>query len=192
MIKYIIYGSMCLFISNFTAQDAVAECSMEMNFTVEQSSQNWRAVNDGVMGGRSSGGPSFEDGYMVFAGVINTNGGGFSSIRTDIESGLLNEASGLTLRVKSDGRAYKVTFRTNARYRFRPISFQAEIPPTETGKWECVTVPFEALSASVFGRSVKGAVFDKSKVEEFGIILADGQDGPFRLELDRIETGPSR
>ena len=148
---------------------------------------SWKAVNDGVMGGRSSGAPSFENGYMVFEGNINTNGGGFSSIRTKMKPESLSNSSSLVLKVKSDGRAYKVTFRTNAYYRFRPISFQALIPQTKIGEWESVNVPFERLDASIFGRSVYGAKFDKSEVTELGIILADGEDGPFRLEVKEIQ-----
>ena len=33
------------------------------------------------MGGRSEGGVRFEDSAMVFSGDIDTNGGGFSSVR---------------------------------------------------------------------------------------------------------------
>ncbi|MEL7485448.1 MAG: CIA30 family protein, partial [Planctomycetota bacterium] len=51
-------------------------------FRGEKVSAEWIAVNDNVMGGRSSGGPAFDDGVLTFAGTTNTNGGGFSSIRT--------------------------------------------------------------------------------------------------------------
>lgn len=163
-------------------------CSMKIDFENPSTSQSWRTVNDGVMGGQSLGGPSFENGIMVFEGRINTDGGGFSSVRTDVDPGSLGDASGLNLRVKSDGRSYKVTLRTDARYRNRPIAFQVEIPPSKIGQWENVRVPFEGLKASLFGRRVIGAKFDKTQVNEIGIILADGQDGPFRLEIDTIES----
>ncbi len=161
---------------------------MRISFDTVETSENWRAVNDGVMGGRSSGGARFENGHMIFEGMINTNGGGFSSIRTDMRPGYLSEATGLSLRIKSDGRSYKVTLRTDERYQLRPVSFQAAIPQIPTGEWSSVTVPFEALEASVFGRSVTGVKFDRSNVEELGIILADGQDGPFRLEVEWINA----
>ncbi len=172
----------------FAARATIQDCSMKISFDTAEISENWRAVNDGVMGGRSSGGARFENGHMIFEGIINTNGGGFSSVRTDMRPGYLSEATGLSLRIKSDGRSYKVTLRTDERYRLRPVSFQAEIPQIPTGEWSSVTVPFEALEASVFGRSVMGANFDRSDVEELGIILADGQDGPFRLEVEWINA----
>ena len=164
---------------------------MDMRFNTQNSVDAWRVINDGVMGGRSSGGPKFADGVMVFEGHINTNGGGFSSIRLDVEAGLLTQAEALSLRVKSDGRAYKIGFRTDARHRGRPVSFQAPIPPIEAGQWREVRVPLSGLRASLFGRPVEGASFDKSKIWEIGLIIADGQDGPFRLEIESLKACPN-
>lgn len=43
----------------------------------------WVAVNDGVMGGRSTGGPEVAAGQLRFTGVLSLeNNGGFSSVRT--------------------------------------------------------------------------------------------------------------
>lgn len=160
---------------------------MQMTFETQQPEARWRAINDGVMGGRSSGGPSFEDGRMVFSGEINTNGGGFSSVRAPLQTGVLSDADGIKLRVKSDGRAYKITLRTNARMGWREVSFQGEIPKTPIGEWAEVMVPFDALEASVFGRPVR-AWFDRETVQTVGIILADGVDGPFSLEVEWIKA----
>ena len=159
---------------------------MKMTFDTPEAASLWRAVNDGVMGGRSSGGPEFADGMMVFEGVINTNGGGFSSVRADMELGRLSAMEGLGFRVKSDGRTYKVTLKSDARYRFRPVSFQAQIPTTPAGEWAEVRVPFKALKPSLFGRQLQGFEFNPAKAEEIGIIIADGTDGPFRLEIEWI------
>lgn len=169
------------------AQDDIRDCNMYVNFESSQTTRQWRAVNDGVMGGLSSGGPRFENGHMVFEGVINTNGGGFSSVRTPLDLGELAEARGLKLRVKSDGRDYKVTLRTDVAYRGRLVSFQVPIPQSQKGKWTEVNVSFDKLSASIFGRPVIGAAFNPARVRELGIILADGQDGPFRLDVKWIK-----
>lgn len=144
----------------------------------------WRAVNDGVMGGRSSGGPDFQNGQLIFSGNINTNGGGFSSIRRSVQNGAMTGAKSVTLRVKSDGRAYRLRFRTDVSWRGRRIAFQKPIPVTQSGEWETVTVTLDSMRASLFGRSVRGAKFVPADVVETGVILADGYDGPFRLEID--------
>lgn len=163
-------------------------CAMNIDFRTETVSQEWRAVNDGVMGGLSSGGPNFEKGHMTFAGIINTNGGGFSSVRTSAKLGELANTKSLALRVKSDGRAYRVTMRTNATYGWRRISFQAPINTQKIGEWETVEVSYDDLRASIFGRPIRGASFDKSEVVEIGLILSDGQDGPFSLEVESIKA----
>ncbi len=44
---------------------------------------SWDAVNDGVMGGRSSGKPVVESGELVFRGELSlANNGGFASVRS--------------------------------------------------------------------------------------------------------------
>ncbi|MHC4830738.1 MAG: CIA30 family protein, partial [Planctomycetota bacterium] len=62
----------------------------------------WQTVNDGVMGGRSRGGPQVTDqGTLLFAGEISLeNNGGFSSVRTRPKSLALKGYDGLSLRLK--------------------------------------------------------------------------------------------
>lgn len=164
------------------------ECYMKIDFDSATESNYWQAVNDGVMGGQSSGGPDFENGTMVFNGVLNTNGGGFSSIRRPIVEGSLDGASGLKMHIKSDGRTYKLSLRTNTAHQDRQVSFQAPISSTAPGKWEEVFVTFDSISASLFGRPVEGAEFDVAAVNSLGIIIADNRDGPFRFETNLIEA----
>jgi hypothetical protein len=146
----------------------------------------WRTVLDGVMGGRSTGNRFAQDNHMVFKGSINTNGGGFSSIRRPMSRGDMSGAKSLKLRVKQDGRAYRLTFRTNARFRGRSISYQLPIPKTPVGDWVDVTLPLKDFRTSVFGRDVPAPQFDPNEVREMGIILADGIDGPFEIAIAEI------
>lgn len=168
------------------AQIEKGTCSLKIDFKTSPEVRGWRAVNDGVMGGLSSGGPRFENGQMTFQGVINTNGGGFSSVRKSVSKGILSNAPGIKLRVRTDGRDYKLTLRSSATWRGRPVSFQAPIPTTKADEWAEVLVPFSNLRGTIFGRDVRNAKFDKSAVSQIGIILADGRDGSFRLDVDWI------
>lgn len=163
-------------------------CPMQIDFSDPAAFDPWRAINDGVMGGRSSGGPSQSDGFMVFDGIINTNGGGFSSIRRSAEPGDMAGTDGMIMRVRGDGRGYKLSLRTNARFRFRPIAFQAPIPVTSSGEWQNVFVSFDDLRPSIFGRPLRGAEFDVSEVREIGVIISDGIDGPFRLDIAQMRA----
>lgn len=165
---------------------AEQSCVMKMDFSDPDTIQSWQVVNDGVMGGLSQGTRFAEDGHMVFQGVINTNGGGFSSIRARLQPGDLAGADGMRLSLRPDGRAYRLTFRTSERWRGRSVSYQAAIPVTASGEQVDIFVPFDDMETSVFGRRVRAAPFDPSDVREIGIILADGRDGPFRLELSHL------
>lgn len=160
---------------------------MNIDFSSADTARAWQAVNDGVMGGRSSGGPRFEDGVMVFEGVINTNGGGFSSVRAVVAQGMLAGQTGVTMRVKSDGRGYKLSLRSDALYRGRRVAFQAAVPQTPVGEWAEVAIPFLDLNPSIFGRPLRGPVFLSEEARQIGIILADGKDGPFKLEVNWIK-----
>lgn len=163
-------------------------CPVKIDFSNSQQIAAWQAVNDGVMGGRSSGAPRFDNGVMIFEGVINTNGGGFSSLRAGVQDGLLSGQTGMKIRVKSDGRDYKLTLRTDAFYRGRRVAFQAPVPQTQLGEWAEVTVPFLDLAPSIFGRPLRGPVFMPEEARQVGIIISDGKDGPFRLEVDWIKS----
>ena len=94
-------------------------------------------VNDDVMGGRSLGDVSFDGGVMTFAGSINTNGGGFSSVRLRLEPGELAGATSAMLRVKTDGRSpYRLLVIDDLDSRPRQILHRQELDfdPTVSGR----------------------------------------------------------
>ncbi len=168
--------------SSFASQ----ACGFQLDLSDKSEIANWRVLLDGVMGGRSTGVRYEEDGAMTFKGEINTNGGGFSSLRRPMRQGMIEGAESLTMRVKSDGRAYKLTFRTNASRWGRSVSYQLNIPQTPKGEWTDVTLPLDGFRTSIFGRAVRAKPFEPKAVREMGIILADGIDGPFEFNLKSL------
>ena len=151
---------------------------------MEGAPTGWVVVNDGVMGGRSIGQASLVEDALVFEGEIVTDGGGFSSIRTDVPEGALDGADRIVVRARTDGRGYLLTSRDAAPERGRRTSFQAPIPfDAEAGAQE-VEVLIDDLAPVVFGQPVEDAPFERALATEIGIQLSDGVDGPFRLELD--------
>lgn len=149
---------------------------------------DWYAVNDNVMGGRSSGGPRYDDGELVFSGRINTDGGGFSSIRAPLPPAALAGMSGLELRVRPDARVYQLTLRTDVKARGMSVAFRGEIDAPQAGEWADCRIEFEDLVPTVFGRPVEGAVFDPANASSIGIIISDGKDGPFELAIASIHA----
>ncbi|MDG2125704.1 MAG: CIA30 family protein, partial [Verrucomicrobiales bacterium] len=148
----------------------------------------WQTVNDNVMGGRSKGGPSFGDGVLRFSGATNTDGGGFSSIRTKPDSFDLTGKSGLLMRVRGDGRTYKAELRTDITMRDWAVPFRADFE-TEAGKWQELYVPLSDFSATFFGRQLDSApVLDPAKVSSVGFMIYDKKDGEFALEVDWVKA----
>jgi len=146
----------------------------------------WIAVHDTVMGGRSDGGLGrTDDGHLVFSGNLSlANNGGFASVRTLPRDLPLASRTGLVLRVRGDGRTYQVRLRLDDR--FDGIAWRFRFP-TAAGAWTTVTVPFEACEPVWRGRRVPGqGRLDPARVRQLGFMLADKQEGAFRLEIARI------
>lgn len=161
-----------------------------VDFADLQSSQPWFIVNDGVMGGRSVGSAELTaDGALLFQGEINTNGGGFSSIRTTIDLGALTGTTVLRIRARnSDERSYEVIVDDLQPGRDARISHFGAIPLEGSGEWETVDVSLDALDPRLFGRPVTIPAVEPALVTGVGIILSDGIDGPFQLEVSTIDA----
>lgn len=179
-------------ISKASMKSESSTCLMKLSMADNKEVLLWRTVLDGVMGGQSTGNRFAQDGHMTFKGSINTNGGGFSSIRRPVSRGDMEGADALKLRVKQDGRSYRLTFRTSARFRGRSISYQRPIPQTPLNEWVDVTVPLSTFRTSVFGYEVPAPSFAANDVREMGVIIADGIDGPFQIDIAEISCVSSK
>ena len=164
-----------------------AECRRIEDFD-DSAGQRWGIVNDGVMGGRSEGAAALIDGVLTFAGNIETDGGGFSSIRGLVEQDALADAVRLVLRVRTDGRDYELLADDAVTGRDRRVTHYQPIPAVTAGEWADVEVPLFDMEARVFGRTVTDLPFDPALATVIGVILADGIDGPFLVEVDWIDA----
>ncbi|MCA8924696.1 MAG: CIA30 family protein [Planctomycetes bacterium] len=148
-------------------------------------SLRWQAVNDGVMGGRSQGDSArTKDGTLLFSGEISLeNNGGFSSIRTREQDLQLGDYDGLEVRVRGDGRTYKLSLRTKDTSRW--IAYWADFS-TQENEWTTVRIPFSKWVPTTFGRKLKGPALKTSAINSVGFMLYDKQAGPFALEVASI------
>ena len=174
-----------------TVEDELA-CWRIENFN-EDDQDRWRVINDGVMGGRSEGSLAYAGSVVRFAGTIVTDGGGFSMIRTSALrdqtlAGGLDGAEYLRVRIRSaNGRAYELTVQDSGTN--TAIMHFTDLAVSDDGLWQEVVVPLTGLEARVFGNQRPNlAEFDLEQISTLGIILADGLDGPFSLEIDRIDA----
>ena len=150
----------------------------------------WQIVDDGVMGGLSKGNfkSNKKNGSLIFAGNLSLeNNGGFSSIRSNSLLVDLSAFKGIRIKARGDGRKYKIRLESDARYRLRTVSFQHEFTATK-GEWSEVFIPFDKLKASWRGLQLPKKKFNPKKIQKIGIIIADKNEGPFRMELGWIKA----
>lgn len=158
------------------------------DFDGEKVAEGWKTVNDNVMGGRSKGGPSFSDGVLTFSGATNTNGGGFSSIRTQPGKFDLSGKDGLVIRARGDGRTYKAELRTDIKMRSWELPFRADFT-TVKGEWREFFVPLDSFKPTFFGQKLPVApALDPAKVSSMGFMIYDKKDGAFSLEVDWVKA----
>jgi monofunctional biosynthetic peptidoglycan transglycosylase len=144
----------------------------------------WQAINDGVMGGVSSGRMVQSADGLRFEGELSLeNNGGFASVRRPIDNDLAT-ATGVRLVVRGDGRTYQ--FRLRQDDRFDGIAWRAEF--TTNSDWQTVVLPFNEFIPVFRGRRVPDAgPVEPAAIRQVGFMLADKTPGSFSLEIRSIE-----
>ena len=173
-----------LFTSVLAADD---NSKILLDFGDSKTARSWRAVNDGVMGGRSVGGYRLTDKKMLeFYGRLSLeNNGGFASIR--LPSGDLNLEKGdvLVLRLKGDGRTYSMNL--YARQNFGGLSYRQSFK-TLPDKLIEVKLPVDKFVATWRGRVLSSQKLVPEDVAGLGFILADKKEGEFSLQLKSVSV----
>lgn len=156
-----------------------------MLFDFQTPDDDWTVENDGVMGGHSEGFVEVADGTLRFTGTLVTRDGGFSQTRAQKRVDL-REYSAVELRVRGGGRTFQVEVSDGTRRNGRDVAQRGAFTTTE--EWRTVRVPFSSLEATVHGEPVEAEPLALDAVESIALFIADGQDGPFRLEVDWIRA----
>lgn len=158
-------------------------------FPVGATDAHWFTRNDDVMGRHSRSHVEVQAGVLRFSGTTSLeDNGGFASIRTR-GAFELRDAIAMRLRIRGDGRAYQLRLSTDARYRDSRVSWGGEFN-TRAGEWIEATVMFADMVPTWRGTVLDGPALELSKVEEVGLLIADGQAGDFRLEVEWIRPQP--
>lgn len=143
---------------------------------------SWFRLDDGVMGGQSSTThQKREDGSLDFCGTINTNGGGFCSIRANFH-GLPENTTAMRIRYSGDGKTYKFLLSDGTRG-FSTPSWQHDIPTDPANKEQVVEIDLENLKASMGPRPAPlDMQLDADSIKEMGVMLS--------LKLSNGEPNP--
>jgi NADH dehydrogenase [ubiquinone] 1 alpha subcomplex assembly factor 1 len=159
-----------------------------VDFSLPGEEKRWEIVNDVVMGGVSKSQLSITpDKTALFRGEVSLeNFGGFASVRTYPQDYQLESYKGISIRIKGDGKRYRLRLRTDD----KPdgIAYQA-LFNTKSGKWINVNLPFKDFIPVYRGRMVSGASpLEPSRIQRIGFMIADKQAGPFNLEISWIKA----
>ena len=153
----------------------------------------WFRLDDGVMGGQSQTTHSNDSGGLHFTGFINTDGGGFCSIRARLPQCLEPGVTGFRLKFMGDGKTYKFTLSdgnpsTGGPFARSP-SWQVDLP-TSDGKEQTEVLQVYDMHPSFGGREssrpsaseIATSKLDITSVREIGLMLSlklsDGSSNP--------------
>ncbi len=189
---YLLISFFCLSVTPYSSPINKKKKQKEMenliyDFTEDNPATNWITVNDNVMGGRSEGGFSFNKKRLIFSGTTNTNGGGFSSIRTNPSDFNLSDKEGLHIRYKGDGRTFKLGVRMDG----KSVSYRSNFNTgSESKGWQEIRIPFDKMEVSWRGRPLSKVEHPliKSKIRSIEFMIYDKKDGPFKLQVDRVKS----
>lgn len=186
----LIFGLLLMTLPGTTLNASDSDASEPLlltDFTTSSADLGWYVVNDNVMGGRSEGDFKQDQGELRFAGSTNTNGGGFSSIRSKPMQLDLSNHAGIQVRVKGDGRRYTWRLTSDARWRGRQVGYWADFE-TRKGEWSTVNIPFSSFIPQFRGYQLDGPALDPGQIRGMGLMIYDNQDGPFELRLASVHA----
>ena len=146
--------------------------------------QEWRIVNDVVMGGKSSA--SFQltpEGHALYTGNVSLkNNGGFSSVRSQLEKKSTKEYTKVILKLKGDGKPYQFRIKSNSSdYHSYVATFST------SGEWQEIEISLKDMYPSFRGRKLEQPNFPQGYIEEIAFLIGNKKEEKFKLLLDKIE-----
>ena len=153
------------------------------NFSTQSKSNEWRIVNDGVMGGISESSLKItDDGHGQFSGHVSLeNYGGFASMQLNTTIKIAEEKTFIVLRVKGDGKNYE--------FRLKGDLSQSESyvhPFSTSGEWENIKLKISEFYPQYRGRKLNIPNFNFAGIEQLSFLIANKQDENFELLIDWI------
>ena len=148
---------------------------------------SWVVVNDGVMGGLSSGQAFMEDNSIRFTGTVSLeNNGGFASIRSRRVQIDLQGAEEIEIRYKLTGVDF--AFQLNQFNRFWYPNYKYPLPKTGD-EWVTVTIPIDSMRQSQVG-NYTGRTFETANkrrpIIQVGFISDEKKENDYSLEVDYV------
>jgi len=154
------------------------------DFNKDTNPNEWRIIDDVVMGGRSNGQFQLDtEGNGLFFGNVSTeNNGGFSSVRYQLNQRNVSNFSKINIRLKGDGKMYQFRIKDEANLSYSYItSFKT------SGNWETITINLKDLYPSFRGQTLNLPNFKGDFIEEIVFLIGNKKNESFELRIDTIE-----
>ncbi len=156
-----------------------------IDFNLNSNNNDWKIVNDVVMGGRSKSDFFIDsNGNGTFKGTVSLdNNGGFCSIQHYFQPISLNKYNLFSIRLKGDGKKYQFRVKADRNDYFSYIyEFQT------SNDWETIEIPIEKMYASFRGRMLDMPNYNGSQIEEVAFLIGNKKVESFELLIDKIEV----
>ncbi|MEO1514492.1 MAG: CIA30 family protein [Bacteroidota bacterium] len=158
-----------------------------INFGQQTGGDDWRALNDGVMGGLSQGTVSFSNESLIFKGAVSLeNNGGFASVRSPYQTMDLSGFKKIKIRCKATGQNFAFTMENYQRWYMPYYKKSIDIPQ---GEWTTVEIELRDFDTYRVGQNMGEKPSDEmlAKVIRLGFVNTGKKSGDFQLEIDYIE-----
>jgi hypothetical protein len=161
---------------------------LQMPYTIWNASKatenNWRIVNDGVMGGLSSSKMLLQSiNAATFSGQVSLdNNGGFAMVQYDCDVAVKNNHTKLVLKVKGDGKTYQFRIRSNRRDYYSYVQNF-----TTLGEQEDITLDLKNFYPAFRGRKLQMSNFDQERISQVAILIGNKVVEEFTLDILSIE-----
>ena len=156
---------------------------------ISTGSASWYSLNDGVMGGVSSGASVPNDDYLVYKGQLSLeNNGGFSQIRHDTKPGQFDGAESITLTVRASepGREFKfIASASTSDWNLNIWEFGIAVGT----EWKEITIPINEMDLQIMGKIIpNGQKLTGEMIKKIGFMIMDKNTEPFELHVKDIRA----
>jgi NADH dehydrogenase [ubiquinone] 1 alpha subcomplex assembly factor 1 len=162
----------------------MTEAKTIYNFSKSSKIDEWKIVNDEVMGGMSLGIIQINsEGSGLFSGHVSLdNNGGFCLVRHDLDCIVVEDYSSFEIRIKGDGKKYQFRCKSSDHQR------HSYIYNFSSGKdWKVITIPFKKMEPYFRGDSLKMPNYHGNFLAQVAILIGNNKEEDFSLELDYIK-----
>ena len=185
-LTFIIVISLSLTLLSFVPSFHSSTTLKEIDFGTSKGGQDWKVMNDGVMGGLSSGAASLNENSLTLKGIISlANNGGFASIRSRWGNYDLSDYTEVTIRYRSIGQVVALSFETSRMW-WLPY-YLLDLAPTDNN-WKTVTIPIDKANQISIVQPTGKQLSSKqlNNILRVGFMAHEKKEIPFEFEVDFV------